>query len=535
MSHFDEMTALLYLDGQLDASHAEDVKKHVNDCPACAAMLHAIAHEGVWLRDALAADEETIPAQLAGAPERESFPLGWAAAFAFGCGGAYTLWAGLIAPWQAQASEAGFTQGNLLTMLFFSGAFWRGWDAMLTGMGVVAGAILAAVAAWLLRRRWKWLTTAAVVVMGCALVMLATPSPAGAAQVQHGDPDFTLPAGQTVETDLIVFGNYVRIDGDVNGDLITFSQNVTVNGQVKGDVICFARELTVNGAVGGNVRTWSQSLTIEGTVEKNVTDFSRQFVLENKGTVNGSIMGATGDAVLDGTLGGDLLSAAGTMEIQGSLGRNANIRAERLTIGPTAVIAGATKYRGRETPKISPQAKLGSPPEITIEKRGPDYTRFRYYWHRIELWGAAFLFGLAWILLLPAVFFDATNACKKIGRSLGFGVLFLIVTPIIAGIVCITIVGLGIGLATLLLYLIALYSAQIFVGSWVGEMLLGSRYGVGAATARLALGLAVLRVLISLPYAGGWILLFVTILGLGGLILALHKRLRPHATAVAVA
>lgn len=535
MNHFDEMTALLYLDGQLDASHAAEAKEHAVNCRECAEMLRAMANEGVWLRQALAADDEPVPAHLHGEPRREAFPLGWAAAFALGCGGAYTLWTGFIEPWEAHAAEAGFTQGNLLTMLLFSGAFWRGWDAMLTGMGVVAAASLAAVGAWLLRRRWKWLTTTAAMLLVCGVAMLATPSQAKATEVQHGDPDFTLASGQEVKSDLIVFANYVRIDGNVDGDLIAFSQNVTVEGEVKGDVICFARELTVNGTVDGNVRSFAHSFALGGTVGKNMTDLSQQLVLEKKGSVKGSLMMAAGDAVLDGTLGGDLLAAAGTMEINGSLGRDANMRGARLTIGPTAAIAGSTTYHGREQPRISPEAKLGSAPSITIEHRGPDYTRARYYWHRTELWGAAFLFGLVWILLLPALFFDATNACKKIGPSFGWGLLALVVTPIVAALVCLTIVGLGLGIATLLLYLIALYSAQIFVGSWIGEMLLGSRYGVGAAIGRLALGLAVIRILTALPYAGGWIALIVTLLGLGALVLALHKRVRPAVAATAAA
>lgn len=106
--------------------------------------------------------------------------------------------------------------------------------------------------------------------------------------------------------------------------------------------------------------------------------------------------------------------------------------------------------------------------------------------------------------------------------------LFLIATPIAAIIVCITIVGLGVGISTLLLYLIAIYSAQVYVGSWLGERILGSGVGVGAALGRLALGLLLLRAVGMLPYVGHLISFFVVAWGLGAMVLALYRYMRPQ-------
>ena len=39
MNHFDEMTVLLYLEGQLDAERAREVKEHAASCPSCRALL----------------------------------------------------------------------------------------------------------------------------------------------------------------------------------------------------------------------------------------------------------------------------------------------------------------------------------------------------------------------------------------------------------------------------------------------------------------------------------------------------------------
>ena len=163
-----------------------------------------------------------------------------------------------------------------------------------------------------------------------------------------------------------------------------------------------------------------------------------------------------------------------------------------------AAAAAAGSFNERET---------GSPLEWTIVKHGSEtsYSSARYYGHQVLKWGASFLFGLALLFLMPGFFFDAVSACNKTAAAIGFGVLFLIATPIAAIIVCITVVGLGVGISAILLWMICIYAAQVFVGAWLGEKILGAGTGVGAAIGRLALGLAIMRVLGMLPFLGGWI------------------------------
>lgn len=235
-----------------------------------------------------------------------------------------------------------------------------------------------------------------------------------------------------------------------------------------------------------------------------------------------------GNADLDGQIGGDLLILARVVDLNGSLGGGAKIRSQRLVIGPQAEIQGRTKYTGWHAPEIAQGAKLGSPVDVSIKGPGPDYASLRYYWHETLLWGASFIFGLVLFLVVPIFFFDAAQASKKIAPALGFGTLFLLATPIAALIACATIVGAGVGVTVVLLWLIGIYASQVFVGSWLGEKLLGAGVGMGPAIGRLALGLAVIRVLTMVPFVGFWIFLLVTAWGLGAIVLALHKKMRPQ-------
>ena len=185
-------------------------------------------------------------------------------------------------PWRTQAAQSGLTQGNILTMLFFSGAFWKGWDAMRNLTEFLAVATLGVLVIWLLRRHLRRITTLAVVMS--AMMMALALAPAGqAAEVKRGNPNFTLDAGEVIHTDLIVSADATRIDGDVDGDLIAFSRSLTVNGHIKGDVIAFSEELHVNGIVDGNVRAFVKEIQLNSTVGRNVMAWAGDVNMDEKG------------------------------------------------------------------------------------------------------------------------------------------------------------------------------------------------------------------------------------------------------------
>jgi cytoskeletal protein CcmA (bactofilin family) len=412
-------------------------------------------------------------------------------------------------------------------MLFFSGSFWKGWDAMRSAMEIMAMATLGLIAMWLLRRRFRRATTFAVV-MAAALCAVALPPPAAAADTEHGKPNYTLAAGQVVKTDLIVAADRTVIDGDVDGDLIAWSRNITVNGHVKGDILGWGQLVTVNGTVDGNVRAFCQTLAITGTVGKNAMAWCGDVNLDQKGKVGGSATLGAGDGELNGSIGGDVLAFIGTLQIDGPVGGNVRVGAGHLTIGSKASIAGTTKYEGANPAQVDPGAKLASPLEFIQHKRGPDRMSPRYYWHQALHWGASFVFGLVLLLLAPGFFYDVSNACKKVASTSGLGVLFLLATPVAAILVCITIIGIPVGIAALLLYAIAIYSAQVFVGTWLGNKILGAAVGFGPTLGRLALGLAIIRVVRLIPFLGVLVGSVVVIWGLGALVLTLYRYMRPQ-------
>jgi hypothetical protein len=523
-THFDEMACLLYLDAQLEPAQADELRQHAAGCAKCGALLHALEGEAQTLRSALIEVDEPVPAHLfPRKAQPNSWP--WIAVLGFAAAGAYTLWSTVFEPIQAQFVQAGFNQDNVMTMLMFSGAFWKGWDTMRGIAESLALVTLGILCVTLLRRRVRRGGAFAAVAGAIVLALLGAPG-ASAAEVRHGDPNYELPAGEVIHNDLIVAGDYVTIDGDVDGDLIAFTQDLIVNGHVKGDVLGWAKEIRIVGAVDGNVRGGSETFQLEGSVGKNITAWCGHFLLSPKSVVLGSVTLGAGDVELTGAVAKDIISYSSFARLNGIAGGNTMARAGKVVIGAEEQAKGTMKVEAHNPPSVDPGAKLSSPLQYTEVKHGEDYNSPPYYWHQVLKWGASFLFGLTMLLLMPGFFADAMRATERYSTAGGVGFLVLVATPVLAVIMAITIVGLGVSISLVFLYIISIYAAQVFVGAWVGSKLLGSASSTGAVAGRLALGLALLRIGKQLPYAGPLVAAIALVWGLGAIGLSMYRRTR---------
>jgi hypothetical protein len=139
------------------------------------------------------------------------------------------------------------------------------------------------------------------------------------------------------------------------------------------------------------------------------------------------------------------------------------------------------------------------------------------------------------MLVVPGFFGDVVRTTNRAWSSCGIGMLVLPGVVLAAVLACVTIVGLAVGVVTLLLYLIAIFSAQIFVGAWIGDKILGDGLSTGAMLGRMAIGLLIIDLLRLIPWVGGFVGYVVIIWGLGAISITIYRRLRPVLTAAATA
>ncbi|HUJ41570.1 MAG TPA: hypothetical protein VLW54_13595 [Candidatus Acidoferrales bacterium] len=534
--HVDEVTGLLYVEGQLESAAAREVVVHLEQCAACRRLLDTLKRESLLLTQALAEQDEPLPARLAAPGVAEGLSWGWLLAFGLGAAGLYTFWSVYVSPWIDNLQQSGFGGQFLFTWLVFNGASWKGWDAMLQFIIFASLAVLGGVLLFLFRRNLRRLTFLSVIVTALLIPALAQPPAAHAAEFvkQHGNYD--VPEGQTVNNDLFVFAQSVRVAGTVNGDLYCFCSSLTVEGHVTGDVIAFAHLVRVTGKVDGSLRTFTSEQTIEGDVGRNVLSFVGVFQNTSRSHIAGSATLFVGDLEMNGPIGRDLAAYVGSGSIDAPIGGSVQLRQERresggdegwgihgerapIQVASHADIKGSFYYRGPVKPDISPQAKLASEPQVDLIHTTPSYRRPFSYWYNAMIWGAAFLVGLVFIALVPGFAQDASRQAGRIGIPLILGLVGFIVMPIAGVLACCTVVGLGLGIPLIFFWLFLVFFGQVIAAIWLGEAILGATAGTWPMAGRLALGLFLIRLGAIVPVLGYWVRFAACLLGIGAILL----------------
>lgn len=531
MKHVDEMTCLLYVEGQLERARAQEVSAHTQSCAECRKLLGALERESRLLTRAMLEEDEALPARLVAFQERARRSLQWIWGVVFGLAtvSMYGLYTGYIEPWEQQFEQAGFGGSNLVSLLIFQGAFWKGWQSMFSLFEVLAVVMVAGFGVMLLRNRMRRGTALAMVFIGLG-ALLATPGTAGATEFRKGE-SVEVARDEIIRGDIYISGASVRIDGTVEGDVYVFCQSAEVNGHVTGDVVGFAQSLRVKGQVDGNVRSFVNTLTITGSVGKSVMTFNETTNLDSGGKIGATLTAFANTLSLDGHVGRDLLLFSDHATISGTIEGGVRAKGRSLGITGGAVIDGPVRFEGHNPPDVSAQAKLAYPVEYKKMAHEAHMSGNRHYFLK-ALWTAAILlFGVVLFSLMPKFAEECVQSAERYGAASGLGVLVFFGVLIAACIACITFVGIPLGLASLSLWMVALFCAQMVVGTLVGQWILGKSSNLGPLLGRMALGTLIVRVVLvalgRVPVIGGWVHFAVWVWGMGAISLALYRRLQP--------
>ncbi|HVO58606.1 MAG TPA: hypothetical protein VMT51_13020 [Dongiaceae bacterium] len=524
--HLDEMTCMLYLERQLDRTRALEVSAHTQDCAKCRTLLRAMEREARLLTRAMLEEEEPLPARIATFQEkvRRSMQWIWMVVFGLAATAVYAMYTGYVEPWEQRLQQAGFGGSSLVSMLIFQGSFWKGWQSMISLVEVLALLTLAGFGIAVARKRVRRGSALALVLAGACLAVVS-PAPAAAAEFKNG-PSVDIGKDETIKSDVYFTGQTLSVDGTIDGDLYAWGQEITIRGHVTGDVFAFAQTARIEGQVDGSVRGFCNTVVVSGTVAHSLMSWAQVIHVETHGTVGRSVTAFSQTLSVDGKVDRDIFVRNQTVRISGTVGGSVDARGESMTIEDAAQVDGKIEFEGEREPTVSKHAKLASPVDFKkYVKKHDDFTKSTAMWAAF-LAAALLLYGLVLFRVMPQFSQEAMHAAESYGASLGLGVLVLFAVPIAAVIAAVTVVGLFVGLATFLVWVIALYAAQPVVGGVVGQWIFGPARDVWGRIGRMAAGMVLLRIVMLVPH-GGWVKLLVILWGIGAISLALYKRFQP--------
>jgi hypothetical protein len=337
--------------------------------------------------------------------------------------------------------------------------------------------------------------------------------------------EVTIPAGETVDHDIYAFGGTVTSNGTINGDLVVAGGNIDVNGLVTGDVLATGGRISINGPVTGDVRAAGGQVSIVGDVAEDVL-------------VTG------GQVTIGGSVGEDLIVSSGQLNLSGTVAGSA--------VGTVGAYAKSGSIAGTDSITVTGnQASTLAPPSNPVLDA-------------IRQFIAVLLVAVLALWLVPRAFGVAEAQVRERPLpSFGWGIAAVIGYVVLIVVICIVAVLLAIALGLLgfgalvgidliggFVLVSGITLAFIIAAGFVADAIVGlaiarafmERSGRSAAAPSgasmmsrdrwadlglLAIGVAIVVVLTSLPVVGGWLKLVVVLVGLGALWLAWRRSRTP--------
>ncbi len=189
------------------------------------------------------------------------------------------------------------------------------------------------------RNQLVWRAIAAVLVLTVGFFVVVPP--VYAAEINNKG---VVAAGETVDDDLILDSDTVKMDGTVNGLLMAFGNDIIINGEVNGDLIAFGRSVTVTdkAVIDGNIFSAAQNIIVNGKVNGSLIGASMTLLNGSTASIERNLYYAgysytqsagarTGkdiraglyQAILLGETGQDAVIYGEAVEVGGKINRNA--------------------------------------------------------------------------------------------------------------------------------------------------------------------------------------------------------------------
>jgi len=347
---------------------------------------------------------------------------------------------------------------------------------------------------------------------------------------------FAAPEVSAVAPDQILLGGSVRHALPIEGDLIGFGGSVEIVAPVKGNAILSGGDVRIAEPVGGDLYSAGGNVQVESSIGRNARVAGGNVDITAKGSVGGNLSVVGGTVVVRGPVTGNIQAASGDVLVDSEVGGDVSVAAGTLHLGPNARVAGRVKLRGNGETIIDPAASIAG--GVTREPGGRAETKTRT--HRGSADGS-WWWTLGMMVLAGVIAAGFPAGSRRLGDKLRrdpaitmlFGFAVLVCTPVAAVILAITIIGIPVALAVLLLYAVMLIVGYAALAVALGDSALarfrapdagrrGWRSGAAVA-AMLAMAL-----LAQIPVVGNLLVFAALLAGVGALVLAFRREDRPE-------
>ncbi|MFH0908432.1 MAG: polymer-forming cytoskeletal protein [bacterium] len=357
------------------------------------------------------------------------------------------------------------------------------------------------------------------------LISLLAATSAYAFEFQRVDT-YALGPDDTAVSQMVIAANKANIEGRIADDLFLLANDAFLSGSLENDAWLAANTLRVTGRVHDHLRLVANTATLSGTVSNSLSAVANSLQLTRESRVDGSVNAVAGSATLEGAIGGNVRLVGEQVTLAGVIAGNARVYANDIVIMPGAVINGDLVYTSEKELVLDEKVQLRgqlirkeiTQPTPEMPRIPPTQVVMVYFY----LFVAALMVGIPFAGLLPRLTGNAVRVIRHSSLKCALtGMLCFCLFPMVSTLVLLTLVGIPLGIALLVVYAFMLYLSKIVVAIAVGGTLMRWRgpQPFGRVMLALSLGLVLLYTATTLPIVGVGVWFIITFIGTGGLVL----------------
>jgi cytoskeletal protein CcmA (bactofilin family) len=337
-------------------------------------------------------------------------------------------------------------------------------------------------------------------------IVALVPLTAMAAEFRSGADRIRIGPTERITDNLYVAAGEVAVEAPVDGDIFVAGGQIRVTGTIRDDLFVAGGNIQVEGPVQGDVRVAGGNISLRSDIGGDLLVAGGNVELLSGADVAGQVWASGGQVTIASTTG-PVMAQAGQLRLE-----------------ETAHIRGDLRYTSREEAQIAAGATVDGE---TVRQALPGRQ------DRRGLAGAltgAGLFALLVTLIMALLFIYvlpvktaalAVSWRQNFGMNILWGLLFLLVTPILAVLLLISVVGMPLGIGVLLLYPIFLYIGQltlvIAVGAWLRSWWDKDR-GLYVDWVAAIIGVVATFIIALIPIIGALVLFIAYLAALGALV-----------------
>ena len=372
----------------------------------------------------------------------------------------------------------------------------------------------------------------------CAMfVLLCLPRVVFGAVIQGGEDVFLSPDVMYSENMYLAGGN-VSLNSPVNGDVYVAGGHVFLSSDVTEDVVAVGGSVNILGNTGGDVRMAGGTLFLSGTVEGELIVTGGSVVVSRNAIIEQEVIVFGGEISFDGTAKGNVRLVGGRVVVNGHIEGSlvADVE-ENLVLNPTAKIDGSLNYTS-----VSPDALKRSDENSVVGEtvyRQRTERMYKQFQNNKQFIKLSFIFIKFFVVLMTALllglFFKKSvqqlveRVIENPFRALGIGVITSVFGPVLVAFFCATVIGIPLGIMTLLAYallgLLSLLLSGIVVGAWMCKLVRKLNHVV-IRWENITFGTLLLFLIAFIPFVGWLIILCVYWMTLGSVMISLGAQVK---------